>query len=132
MKKTTDARHAVGALGEKIAVRYLRLHGYTVKERNWRTGHLELDIIAASLRTLAFVEVKTRVYTEETLHTAPPPRTAVHQEKQRLTRQAARTYLHEHPTRRAPRMDVIEVSLVKKPNSDRFRVAEIHHIKAAY
>ena len=65
----------IGDFGERMAVRYLRLHGYTVKERNWRSGHMEIDIIAANLSTVAFVEVKARTYTKDTLDSAPPPGT---------------------------------------------------------
>lgn len=130
--KAFDTTKRTGDFGEKIAVRYLRLHGYTVKERNWRTGHMEIDIIASTLRSIAFVEVKTRTYTPETIQTAPPPKCAVRQEKQRLTRQAARQYLFEHPTKKAPRMDVIEIWLLKKSENGKAKVARIHHIKAAY
>lgn len=115
-----------------MAVRYLYLHGYTVKERNWRSGHMEIDIIAANLKTVAFVEVKTRTYTEYTINTAPPPGSAVKSEKQRLTRKAARDYLWQHPTKKNPRMDVIEVWLVNDAKTGRTRVAKINHIKAAY
>ena len=130
--KRLDSTLDIGGFGERLAVRYLRLHGYTVKERNWRTGHMELDIIAASIRTLAFVEVKTRTYTPETIGEAPPPGHAVNSEKQRLTRRAAQRYLFEHPTKKQPRMDVIEVWLIKENDRPAPRVAKIHHIKAAY
>ncbi len=130
MKKLNTTKD-IGNFGEKIAVRYLRLHGYTVKERNWRTGHMELDIIAANWREIAFVEVKARTYTQDTILDAPPPKTAVRTEKQALTRRAARQYLCEHPTKKRPRMDVIEVWLIKEVDS-RIRVAKIHHIKGAY
>ena len=132
MKKKLETTKEIGDFGEKLAVRYLRLHGYTVKERNWRTGHMEIDIIASSWRTLAFVEVKTRTYNAQTIQEAPPPGCAVKSEKQRLTRRAARQYLFEHPTKKRPRMDVIEVWLIKKDNDSTPRVAKIHHIKAAY
>lgn len=115
-----------------MAVRYLRLHGYTVKERNWRSGHMEIDIIAESLSTIAFVEVKARTYTKETLDIAPPPGNAVKSEKQRLTRRAAKDYLWQHPTKKHPRMDVIEVWLVRDEKTDKAKVAKINHIKAAY
>ena len=115
-----------------MAVRYLRLHGYTVKERNWRSGHMEIDIIAANLSTVAFVEVKTRTYTKDTLDSAPPPGTAVKSEKQRLTRRAAKDYLWKNPTKKHPRMDVIEVWLIRDDKTDKPKVAKINHIKAAY
>ena len=130
--KPIETTKQIGDYGEKIAVRYLRLHGYTVKERNWRTGHLELDIVASTWRELVFAEVKTRTYTKDSLQDAPPPKNAVHAEKQRLTRQAAQKYLYEHPTKKQPRMDVIEVWLLKENDSSKPKIAKIHHIKAAY
>ena len=115
-----------------MAVRYLRLHGYTVKERNWRSGHMEIDIIAANFSTVAFVEVKARTYTMKTLETVPPPGNAVRSEKQRLTRKAAKDYLWQHPTKKQPRMDVIEVWLVRDEKTNKTTVVNINHIKAAY
>ena len=53
-------RADVGAWGEAIAARYLTEHGYTIRARNWRAGHGELDIIAARADELVFVEVRTR------------------------------------------------------------------------
>ncbi len=122
----------VGDFGERCAVHYLRLHGYTVKERNLRFGHAEIDIIATTWRDIVFAEVKTRTYTQETYQTAPPPGLAVNREKQRLTRTAAMQYLQKHPTQKRPRMDVIEVWLQKNENGCRPKVLKIHHIKAAY
>ncbi len=130
--RTSETTKQIGNFGERMAVRYLRLHGYTVKERNWRSGHMEIDIIAANLATVAFVEVKTRTYTNETLDTAPPPGTAVKSEKQRLTRKAAKDYLWLHPTKKQPRMDVIEVWLVRDKITNKTKVVKINHIKAAY
>lgn len=130
--KQLNHNQEIGRLGEKIAVHYLRLHGYTVKERNWRSGHWELDIIASTWRDIVFAEVKTRTYTEETIHQAPPPKRAVNAEKQRLTRAAARRYLSEHPTKKQPRMDVIEIWLLKTQDPSKPKLAKIHHIKAAY
>ena len=128
----TENTKQIGDFGERIAVRYLRLRGYTVKERNWRSGHAEIDIIATNLSSISFVEVKTRTYTRDTLYTAPPPGNAVKSEKQRLTRQAARDYLWKHPTKKQPRMDVIEVWLVRDEKNNKTKVAKINHIKAAY
>ena len=60
MKRRTTKE--IGDYGEKKAVHYLRWHGYTVKERNWRVGKCEIDIIANTWRDIVFVEVKTRSY----------------------------------------------------------------------
>lgn len=126
-------RQRVGDYGEQIAARYLRRHGYWIVARNWRFGHKELDLIAVRFRTIAFVEVKTRTYSEAELDELPPPRQAVHAEKQRFTRQAAQRYLYEHPTWRKPRMDVIEVLLASPEHEGKDpRVRRIHHLSGAY
>ena len=122
----------IGNFGEAKAVHYLRLHGYTVRERNWYAGKCEIDIIATTWKDIVFAEVKTRTYTAQALASAPPPGLAVNAEKQRHTRQAAQHYLRTHPTKKQPRMDVIEVWLVQDDPNKKPRVARIHHIKAAY
>ena len=121
----------VGDRGERLAARYLRRHGYRIRAKNWFDGKRELDIVASTWLDIAFVEVKTRTYTQRQLREASPPSVAVGREKQRLTRQAAARYLYEHPTKKRPRMDVIEVWLLKDEigNSTLYK---IHHIKAAY
>src|SRR5205814_9988135 len=50
-----------GEVGEKLAARYLRKHGYKILYRNFRgrTGG-EIDIICRHADVLVFVEVKTR------------------------------------------------------------------------
>ena len=57
------ARHNdTGKWGEELATEMLRGKGYTIIERDWHSGHRDIDIIARSpdLRTIVFVEVKTR------------------------------------------------------------------------
>ena len=50
----------LGKTGEDLAVQHLISEGYQILERNWRSGHKEIDIIALKGDTLAVVEVKTR------------------------------------------------------------------------
>ncbi len=54
------AHNEFGIEGEDIAVNYLVREGYLVLDRNWRSGHRELDIVAEKDGTLVVVEVKTR------------------------------------------------------------------------
>lgn len=50
----------IGALGEELAVDYLKDNGYEILERNFRHGRAEIDIIARYKQLLVFIEVKTR------------------------------------------------------------------------
>ncbi len=122
----------IGDFGERFAANYLRRRGYTVKERNWRADKYEIDIIAATFSDLVFVEVKTRVYTKEDAERLPPPGVAVHAEKQRFTRAAAQRYLYLHPSKKRPRMDVIEIWLLPAVNGKKPKCHKINHIRAAY
>ena len=50
----------IGNIGENAAANLLIEKGYKILERNYRTSHLEVDIIALKDDVVAFVEVKTR------------------------------------------------------------------------
>lgn len=50
----------IGQWGEQAAVQYLERKGYSLLGRNFRTPYGEIDIIAAHLGVVIFVEVKTR------------------------------------------------------------------------
>ena len=78
----------LGALGERIAALYLQLGGCTILERNYRFGHVEIDLIVREGPCIAFVEVKTRRSSAfgDALD-------AVSREKMRNVRRAARMYL---------------------------------------
>jgi putative endonuclease len=57
---SNDARHALGQLGEQLAADHLVHRGFRILDRNYRTRHGELDIVAYGGRTMVFCEVKTR------------------------------------------------------------------------
>jgi putative endonuclease len=56
-----DHRHSVGSLGERLAEAHLVGSGYRVLERNHRTRHGELDLIASRRGWIVFCEVRARV-----------------------------------------------------------------------
>lgn len=53
-------RQLVGRRGENEACSYLVGQGHRILRRNWRAGHLEVDIISLENKVLHIVEVKTR------------------------------------------------------------------------
>jgi putative endonuclease len=54
------ARQRFGELGERIAARWLRRKGYRIVAHRFRSGRRDVDLIAESGGTVAFVEVKAR------------------------------------------------------------------------
>lgn len=100
-----------GTLGEDIAVDYLRRKGYVLVERNWRSGHKEIDIVARQGDTLVFVEVKARanlMYGN--------PEDAVTRRKMHLLVMAADAYLRCNALDCDVRFDVITITgTVQKP-----------------
>lgn len=54
-------RISIGKRGEEAAKSALEEMGFEILERNWRFGHKEVDIIAASEDGIRFVEVRSRV-----------------------------------------------------------------------
>lgn len=88
-------RQTVGKKGEDEACLFLTENGHKILERNWRSSHLELDIISLAEDGLHFVEVKSR--------TAPvmaDPEVNVDRDKMRKLVRAAQAYLHS-PARKA-------------------------------
>jgi len=56
----TTAGQELGLQGELIAERWLVHRGWRVIQRRYRSGHRDIDLVAESGHTIAFVEVKTR------------------------------------------------------------------------
>jgi putative endonuclease len=60
------ARQTLGLKGERVAERWLAVHGWEIAERRFRNGRRDIDLVATKPecegtgRTVAFVEVKTR------------------------------------------------------------------------
>jgi len=92
----------LGVKGEIKAAEYLKGKGYKIRHRNWKTGKLEVDIIAENNDYVVFAEVKTR--TEGFLGELND---IVTKEKQKLIVLAADSYIRKYDITRESRFDVI-------------------------
>lgn len=89
MEGSGNHRQELGKRGEDIACRLLESMGHRILERNFRTGHLEIDIVSVDPEGIHFVEVKARRYSIQT-----PPQENVGRLKQEKLVKAALRYLN--------------------------------------
>ena len=106
---TQTNAQALGALGERIAARWLMREGWEVVDRRWRSGRRDLDLVAVRENIVAFVEVKTRRSTW-----SGGPVEAVNWRKQRELTRSAQAWLDQRGTLVAPagatfRFDIVGV-----------------------
>ncbi|MBQ8483094.1 MAG: YraN family protein [Bacteroidales bacterium] len=83
-----NLRQELGRRGEELVCRFLEDRGHTILERNWRSGHLEIDIISWDAEGIHFVEVKARKHSIQA-----PPQENVDRQKQRKIAKAAQNFL---------------------------------------
>ncbi len=79
----------MGKRGEDVACGFLESMGHRIVARNYRTGHLEIDIISTDVNGVHFVEVKSRM-----APVAVAPEENVTPLKQKKIAQAALKFLH--------------------------------------
>ena len=89
MESGKDNRRELGRLGEDLACEWLQKHGHVILERNWRSGHLEIDVITFDAEGIHFVEVKAR---KESIQA--PPQDNVTALKQKRLVKAANAFLN--------------------------------------
>ena len=99
MESGGSDRRSVGRKGEELACRLLEERGHRILERNWRYGHLEIDIISMDPAGIHFVEVKARQKSIQA-----PPQENVDAAKQRRIAKAALRYLNS--SKRLPHRDM--------------------------
>lgn len=80
-----------GALGERIAERWLTKKGWRIVYRRFRVGHRDIDLVAQRDALVAFVEVKARAGAE-----FGDPVEAVHHRKQRELAKSAHVWIDRH------------------------------------
>jgi len=113
-----------GTFGETVAANLMTQKGYRVVERNWKTGNLEVDIIATNRDTIVFVEVKTR----STHFGGKEPEEFVDRNKQFNISHAAHAYVKQHAIQLQVRFDI--VAIVANPVSH--EIEQIRHVENAF
>jgi putative endonuclease len=105
----------VGKIGEGLAVRYLKKHGYKIIERNFSTRFGEIDLIVLKKGLLVFVEVKARLGKGQ-------PEWGINREKITRVQKMAEVYLaEERPEYENLRLDVICIDLNTDLQADDIR-----------
>jgi putative endonuclease len=114
-----DSRE-IGALGEKIAARYLTGLGYVIRERNFRSREGEIDIIAEKDDFLVFIEVRTR----RSLSFGTPEESVTVQKKERLIA-LTQAYMEDREDLPSSwRIDVLALELGPKGQISRLELIE--------
>jgi len=102
----------IGEKGEKIALDYLVKEGYEVLEKNWTSGHKEVDIITRKDDVYVFFEIKTRTSLTQGL-----PEESISKAKMRNVTGAAQIYLMDKKYKDV-RFDVIAIYLPEHGDMD--------------
>ena len=108
------AHNDLGKWGEDLAAAFLEEKGYQIVERDWKSGHHDLDIIAKEANTLVIVEVKTRRN-----RLFGDPEEAIDYKKRRSLQSAINHYVKSHPASNV-RFDIISIvgTIGSKPEID--------------
>ncbi len=110
----------LGKKGEEIAASHLVKQGYIIKERNWRFGKDEIDIIAEYDNFLVVVEVKTR-----STNYYGNPEEAVDEQKQHFLTRAANEYVLQKEIDLEVRFDIFSIVIESGKQA-------INHIEDAF
>lgn len=110
----------IGDMGEKFAVRYLKIKGYKIILKNYSTIYGEIDIIATKKNVLVFIEVKSRRSLQYGI-----PCESVNYKKQNKIIRTAKSYIkYNNIIDMNIRFDVVEVYINK--------LIKVNHIKDAF
>jgi putative endonuclease len=124
----TATRQRLGKAAEDLVASRLAEAGWEIVERNARTRHGELDLIALDDRCLVFVEVKAgRV---GSAFGPERPVLSVDFRKQARIRRLATVWLSEH--RDLPRYDQIRFDAVGVTYDRTSRVVAYEHLEGAF
>ena len=95
----------IAIIGENEAAKILEAKGFRIIERNWRMGHLEVDLIAENRNEIVFTEVKART----TTFGDRMPEENVDEIKRKRMVAAANAYIKYRKIEKNPRFDIIGI-----------------------
>lgn len=133
-RRRNDRRRRLGALGEQLAVEHLRRLGFVIVERNARTRHGEIDVIAVGVAgTLVFAEVKTRRARIDRRGLCPDeqPLAWLKTSQQRRLRRLAHAWLYETTAPR-PRSHTVRFDAIGVVVDGHDRLLRLDHIEGAW
>lgn len=92
MTKTSHQKtgYQKGLQAENLAALYMRLKGYRILAKRYKTPVGEIDLVARRGKTVVFVEVKARAKDTDAAE-------AIHIHNQTRVRRAAELYLQKYP-----------------------------------
>ena len=113
----------LGKWGEELAAKYLEQKGYVIRDRDWRQGKLDLDIVAVADdgETVVFVEVKARK-----TNAFGQPEQAVDAKKIKRLARAADSYVKSLGLSAPLRFDIVSII------GDQKEAQTIEHIVDAF
>lgn len=120
MIKNYSPTQRCGFKAERVACEFLKKKGFKVLCTNFYTRFGEIDLIMEDAKTLIFVEVRYRQQ-----HNLISGAESVDKKKQRKIIKSAIKYLHQNPTYKHCRFDVIAIQPWQGGN-------EINWIKDAF
>ncbi|MCD4751419.1 MAG: YraN family protein [Thermoanaerobaculales bacterium] len=116
-------RRLLGRAGEWVALVWLILHGYRLRDHNWRGAGGELDLVMEQSGEIVFVEVKTRTGDD-----FGGPEGAVNKKKRENLIRTASTYLGRYTLWEQPcRFDVVALR-----RRGRLPIFSVRHMKNAF
>jgi putative endonuclease len=124
----TTQRQRIGRAAEDLIAARLTAARWEIIERNARTRHGELDIVALDGNTLVFVEVKAG--RENATFGPERPILAVDRRKQLRIRRLATAWMGER--RGAPHYEEIRFDAVGVTFTRGGRVTDVEHIEGAF
>ena len=110
-----------GALGEKMAAKYLSEKGFTILHQNWRHSHWEVDVIASLNNILHFIEVKTRRTQKFGF-----PEDDVSKKKIQNLINASEEYLFTNPEWKLIQFDILSITLLKDKPAEYFFIEDVY------